>query len=289
MKEIILVGIKKLIKNPRVFAPILAYLILLGPTLYLYSGSPPETEVKIYKGAWTPHILPSAFAELKDMGMNTVFIEGSPGGVTVALIQTAHRNGLKVALTLAVIGFDPPKAEDLDLEDLNSQIVESAKLAEKYGVEFFAPLNEPENIFGEDTGRWAQDILPRIKEVYYGEVIWKGGDLRDIDLSGYDYLGFRIHPREGRTLGEYSQYVDSQLDKALAFCAGIDSCKGIMVTEFGTRERVPGIHGGNDVAGHEIVLEKGKDKAVGFFYFDEIPGVFGEWEEEICRLYKEMP
>lgn len=281
--------IKKFIKGPRVAAPILVYLILLGPTFYIYSGSPPETEVEIYKGAWLPHVLPSAFAEMKDMGMNAVFLEGSAGGPGAAAIQSAHRNGLKVAYTLAIVGFDSPSAEDLDVEALNSDIVNTAEFAERLGVEFFAPLHEPEKIFGEDTGRWAQEILPMIKEVYHGEVIWKGGDLRRDGLSGYDYLGFRIHPREGRTLEEYSQYVDSQLDKALGFCAEIDSCKGIMVTEFGTRESIPGIHGGDDVAGHEIVLEKGKGKAVGFFYFDEIPGVFGEWEEDICRWYKEMP
>lgn len=278
----------KILKNPRVFAPILAFLILLGPTIYLYSGSPPETEVQVYTGAWLPHVLPGAFAELKERGMNTVFLKGGAGSPAAASIQTAHRNGLKVAFTLAILEFDTPSAEDMDIGALNSDIIETAEFAEGLGVEFFAPLENPDSVFGEDAGRWAQEILPRIKEVYHGEVIWKAGGLMAEGLSGYDYIGFRIQPREGRTVEEYTKYVDSQLDKALGFCAEIDSCKGIMVTEFGTRERIPGIHGEDDVAGHEIVLERGKDKAAGFFYFDEIPGVFGEWEEEICRYYKEM-
>lgn len=279
--------IKRFIKSPHVFAPILAYLILLGPTFYLHSGSPPETEVQTYKGAWIPHVLPNHFSKLKEMGMDTVFLQSFAG--EPAVVQTAHRNGLKVALTLAIMGFDPPQAANLDLETFNSDIVKLAKFAEKYGVEFFAPANEPEKIFGEDTERWAQEILPKIKEVYSGEVIWKGADILDIDLSGYDYIGFRISLAGNMTPEKYTRYVDKQLDTALGFCEEIDTCKGIMVTEFGTRERVPGMHSEEDPAGaHEIVLERGKDKAVGFFYFDEVPGVFGEWEKEISKWYKEM-
>ena len=279
--------IKSFIKSPHVFAPILTYLILLGPTLYLYSGSPPETEVQTYKGAWIPHVLPSHFSKLKEMGMDTVFLQSFAGEPTV--VQTAHRNGLKVALTLAIMGFNPPQAADLDLETFNSDIVKLAKFAEKYGVEFFAPANEPEKIFGEDTSRWAQEILPKIKEVYHGKVIWKGADINGVDLTGYDYIGFRIGLPHGMTSDKYTQHVDQKLDMALNVCAETDGCQGVMVTEFGTREGVPGMHSEEDPAGaHEIVLERGKDKAVGFFYFDEVPGVFGEWEKEIGRWYKEM-
>jgi hypothetical protein len=294
MKNRIFVRIKSLIKTPRVFAPILAYLILLGPTIYIYSGSPPENEVEVYKGAWFSNVLPSAFAGMKNRGMNTVFIQGSPGGLTVALIQTAHRNGLKVALTMGIMQLDPNQAADLDLEALNSEIVELAKLAEKWGVEFFAPLNEADTVFEEDTGRWAQQILPRIKKVYHGEVIWKGADILDIDLSGYDYIGFTISPSRDSTLEEYSQFVDDMLDRALGF-AERDNLKGVMITEFATfwwmrmEEIKPGYSEEYVARAHKIVLERGKGKAVGFFYFDEIPGVFGEWEEEISRCYKEMP
>jgi hypothetical protein len=279
--------VKNFFKSPHVLAPILAYLILLGPTLYIYSGSPPETKVRTYKGAWIPHVLPSHFSKLKDMGANTVFLQSFAGEATV--VQTAHRNGLKVALTLAIMGFDTPQAADLDLETFNSDIVKLAKFAEKYGVEFFAPANEPEKIFGKDTSRWAQEILPNIKEVYNGEIIWKGADISGVDLTGYDYIGFRIGLPHGMTSDKYSRHVDQKLDIALNVCAETDGCKGVMVTEFGTRESVPGMHSEEDPAGaHEIVLERGKGKAVGFFYFDEVPGVFGEWEREIGRWYKEM-
>lgn len=278
--------IKNLLKNSHVFAPILAYLILLVPTLYIYSGSPPETEVQVYKGAWFPTVLPSAMAEMKDMGMNTVFFMGDPGAIIIATVQTAHRNGLKVALTIG-----RPQG-DFDLEVLNSNIIELAKLAEKYGVEFFAPMNEPDSIFEEDTERWAQDILPRIREVYHGEVIWKGADVRDDDLSGYDYLGFSICPVGEMTPEDYSQHFDDVLDQALAVAERYN-LKGVMVTEFGTWAWESWLgepeRSEDDIARtHEVVLERGKDKAVGFFYLDRFPGVSNKAEEVISRWYKEI-
>lgn len=180
MKEIILIWIKKLIKKPRVFAPILAYLILLGPTLYLYSGSPPETEVQVYKGAWCVFISPNLLVGLKDIGVNTVQIGGASKAfefpavkeLVVANIQTAHRNGLKVFLTLTGSVSGTLTNEKIYLEDLNSRIIEYAKIAEKYGVAFFAPLNEPEFINkypleeNKDPEKWLQEILPQIREDY---------------------------------------------------------------------------------------------------------------------------
>ena len=64
----------------------------------------------------------------------------------IANIQTAHRNGLRVALTMSKC---MPKSGDMDLEEWidleawNSRVVELARLAEEYDVEFFAPMNEP--------------------------------------------------------------------------------------------------------------------------------------------------
>ena len=294
----------------------MAYLILLGPILYLYSGSPPETEVQIYKGAWLPLVFPNSFARMKDMGMNTVFFQGfgDPPFLPfekefmVANIQTAHRNGLKVVLT---IGFIPPypKPWEVDTEALNSKIIEYARLAEKYGIEFFAPLNEPDCIFWENTARWGQEILPRIREVYHGEVIWKGSISDHIDqmlsgewptdFSGYDYIGFSITPHEGMMLEEYPQFVDNVLDTVLSF-AERDNVKGVMVTEFGAWDWGPG-HSEEEVArAFEIVFERGENKVVGFFALDPpfgmgAPGtgeqgwaIRGKIEEVIRRWYTEI-
>ena len=295
--------IRNFIKSPRVSIPIIIYLILLGPTLYLYSSSPPETKVQTYKGAWYPIVLPSHFSEMKKMGFNTIFTRGDPGEGTVNLIQAAHRNGLKVALTT---DFSGPylKGVDKDSEYWTLHIIETAKMAERYGVEFFAPSNEPN--FGEDTSKWAQEILSKIRGVYSGEVIWKGAEVRDVNLLGYDYIGFTIGMDENATSEEYSRHVDSELDKALGFCQR-DSCKGVMVTEFGSwqnhgqAEIESGIfeiilgEGKHTVPGkeditraYEIVFERGKDKAVGYFFFNEYPGVSSQFKEVIKKWYKEI-
>ena len=172
--------IKNFIKGPRIFAPILAYLILLGPTLYLYSGSPPETEAQVTKGAWCVFISPNLLAGLKDIGVNTVQIGGAADPfefpavkeLVVANIQTAHRNGLKVFLTLSPSVSMSPTKKKKSLEALNLRIIEYAKIAEEYQVEFFAPLNEPEftNYYpleeNIDPEKWVQEILPQIKEAY---------------------------------------------------------------------------------------------------------------------------
>ncbi len=299
---------------------------------FLQPVSEKEEEIYIYKGIWLPTLLiedpnqiASKMQKFKDIGGNTVFIQSFPPQpeywlerlqgrlppvllergkeilpfekeLVIANIQTAHKNGLKVALTVA--GFmpaDTPKLEEIDLEALNSKIVEYAKLAEEYDVELFAPMNEPDQIFLEKTGEWRQEILHRIQEVYHGEIIWKGAGfglpdkilskefLKEIsegpqgDFLGYDYIGFSsaLGYPEGETLEEYAQEVENIL-KYVPALAERDNSKGVMITEFVILE---GEHWSEEeiARAHEIVLEKGKGKVVGFFALDflggELPGM----------------
>ena len=262
---------------------------------------------EVYKGVWLfglpPNWLASNTQRMKDIGINTVFLEviifevdgNRVGGIdtshTVADIQAAHENGLKVALTA---GFAPkPKWEEIDVEELNSRIIELAVLAEEYDVELFAPLNEPPG----NTGNWRQEILHRIKEVYHGEVVWKGAGpgpsdkatISEIseqppgDFVGYDYIGFSsmympeefLEPEElsqyadRLTLEGYSEYVEGVLDHVLAQ-AERDGVKGVMITEFGVMHVFDqGSWNEEEVArAYEIVLEKGKGKVAGFIAFN---------------------
>ena len=284
----------------------------------------PETEkteekVYIYKGIWLPGIPPNWLAsniqEMKDMGMNTVSLaimiiqeEGNPlVGLDISYIlddiQTAHENGLKVMLTPII--YPKPRLEEKDLEALNSLIMEAAELAEEYDVELFAPLAEPATIIsGDAVGKWMQEILPGIKEVYHGEIYWSGGGVgvpdkavisqiskqSPGDFVGYDYIGVttllplseRLGPEEQLrwadrlTLEGYSQYVEGALDYRLAH-AERDNCKGIIIDEFGVMDRFfPAGSGVGDVLEEgwlseeelaralEIVFEKGKDRVDGF-------------------------
>ena len=275
----------------------------------------PSTEVQVYKGIWTPvsltnnpRKLNSDMRKLKDIGVNTIFLpldppqvedclEGLPPGsklakkvnklipirkeVAIANIQAAHRNGLKVALTMTKC---MPMAKEISLEAWDSKVIEHAKLAEKYEVEFFAPMNEPEVLFGPSaSATWGQEILPKIREVYHGNVIWKGGAVGDIlpdpgqpnstNFSGYDYIGFTLGlaSNAGMTMEDFSRQVDHSLDTIIGF-AERDNCKGVMITEF--YGLLPGAWEKNswneekEARAHEIVLEKGKGKVDGFFALD---------------------
>ena len=61
----------------------------------------------------------------------------------------------------------------------------------------FCPVNEAQLLSFEDDGdisAWAQGILPRIREVYSGEVAFlvqgSGEGVPEYDVSGYDYIAY---------------------------------------------------------------------------------------------------
>ncbi|MFH1445327.1 MAG: hypothetical protein ABIF08_02485 [Nanoarchaeota archaeon] len=339
-----------MMKNKKLILGIL--LLVVG--IVFISGCVQDSQIKIpaevdvYKGTWTPTLLSddpyklaSDMQKLKDIGMNTVFFQGAPPQVEhcleglpsdselvkkmkkiipiqeelmIANIQAAHRNGLRVALTMAKCSGGMGLEDWIDLEAWNSKVIEYARLAEEYDVEFFAPMNEPEVLFGPSaSATWGQEILPRIKEVYHGEVIWKGGSIGGIqpypmtepaptNYSGYDYIGVTISRGLGTTLEEFSPFIDYTLSTFLGF-AERDNCKGVIITEFyGTSLRELGWSEELDARAHEIVLEKGKDTVAGFFVLDflelsflgeDIPGLHGpeessKTEEVIRRWFTEL-
>ena len=238
-----------------------------------------EEEVPIYKGIWLPgmpaNTLASNIQEMKDLGLNTVslaiMIIQEDGNRLVGLdtsyvlddIQLAHENGLKVMLTPII--YPKPRLEEKDLGTLTSLTIEAAELAEEYDVELFAPLAEPNTLISGDVSKWRQEILPKVKKVYSGEIYWSNPgigsppDKTEIskiakqppgDYAGYDYIGFtsllmvseRLEPEEKiryadrLTLEGYSQHVEGALDYMLAL-AERDGCKGIIIDEFGVFDR----------------------------------------------------
>ncbi len=99
------------------------------------------------------------------------------------------------------------------------------------------------------------------------------------------------------TMEDFSQQVDHSLDTIIGF-AERDNVKGVMITEF--YGLLPGAWEKNswseekEARAHEIVLEKGKGKVVGFFALDflelsflgeDIPGLPGP---EISLKTKEV-
>jgi len=325
------------------------------PEISVPKAEKPAEEIYIYKGIWTPalliqdrHYLATNAQKLKDMGINTVFIMApAPQGeewlgkareafksspkliekfeeivpeekeIIIGAIQDAHENGLKIGLT--VVTWNPPLGMEYDEELLNAKVIEYAKLAEEYNVELFAPMGEPEKVFGGRTSEWRQEILPKVKAVYHGEITSKGPGvgLPDRELTdeffrevaqqppgqfvGYDYIGFSpmISP-EIQTLEEYPQYVEDALKYMLAQ-AERDGCKGVIIPEFGVLDG-HFLSKEESARAHEIVLEIGSkyDKVFGFFANSDflglnLPGVpefsFEEnlkTQEVIRRYFREV-
>jgi hypothetical protein len=126
--------------------------------------------------------------------------EGFPGGPPGGMPDIAKE--MRCALITA--GGEPgPISGSVDkvLDNYELVVIELAKIAEEEGADVFAPMKEAEFIIGSATkaSKWSQDILPKIKEVYSGKVLWRG-DFHDvyknsnkqIDFSGYDIIGFTI-------------------------------------------------------------------------------------------------
>ncbi len=85
------------------------------------------------------------------------------------------------------------------LKKFDEVVIKWARIAEEYGVDGFAPLNEPGKLVWDfnDASRWLQEILPEIKQVYSGQVI-AVDTMYDLgqglsmpypyDYSGYDLI-----------------------------------------------------------------------------------------------------
>lgn len=86
-------------------------------------------------------------------------------------------------------------------DQYNQVVEEMAQLAEKYQVEIFIPMNEPDYKFGQKIASdWGQVILPRVKKHYQGKVLFKAtylGKPIDINFKGYDVIGVDITPGGG--------------------------------------------------------------------------------------------
>lgn len=185
--------------------------------------------------------------ELKDLGINTQFIhafhrlDGGKLELNYIDYQTPKRldkDGAKRAIVhnillarklgLAVILFpDYHQLEDGGLskhnisDDLESRLeavaLNLAEIAEKYNVEFLVPVNQIEMILNSNgyskeetvkrTNAFYASVVPKIRQVYSGKIIYKLGgfgdwsNYDDISLVGADMFGFTgCYNRRGQDL-----------------------------------------------------------------------------------------
>jgi hypothetical protein len=222
-------------------------------------------------------------------------------------IEAAHRAGLQYCMTLQdqyllrKPGAPHVVPENLWLKFLanwNKVVLEYADLAEKYGVEMFAPLIEPDGVVGPELAlEWGQEIVSQIRERYGGKILCRsglgfeglyGGGLwvepgdflegmedepfnRAGAFRGYDYIGFTVVPtmisnwEYGDPVAEsrYRIFLNEFMDYAL-MRAEMDGCKGVIATEFG----------------EERVFEVGEEKLSGYFYWFDEPDLIEYWYKE---------
>jgi hypothetical protein len=195
----------------------------------------------------------------------------------------------------------------------NKKVLEYAEIAEKYGVELFAPMHEQDGVIGlwilHDRGsfsgynkasEWGQEILPGIKERYHGKLVWEGAfnngrlvppeqyrrvlDELYINFTGYDYIGFTTSPTFAPEEGpeEYRECVRCTID-TLSKWAERDGCEGVIAAEMTLAYAVTST-GWKDFLANDIVFEEGEGKLSGY-----IPGFGSEsWEKEgLKHWYKE--
>jgi hypothetical protein len=206
-----------------------------------------------------------------------------------ALIQRYHEAGIMVSLVVEVDyvaqlnqnmnepGAIPASkaAQTGFLDQYNLMVVSLAQFASDNGVEHFAPMNEPDRKLGAAVAsEWGQQILPLVKGVYDGKVVFKGdfetpcGD--GMDFTGYDVLGFSSSP-QAPDVEIYRGQVKTRIDNALAW-AGRDGVPAVMATEFGVWAFQGGFSEQHIASAHGVVFTEGDGRIQGFIVLDPMQG-----------------
>jgi len=316
----------RLLRSKKLLFFFLVYLTCLAVILYFFRfGSPVGEEVKVYKGivkgdktGFMGFTILFSANTLKDAGVNLVvdevpFFIDYEGNVMefpyfrqllIHNIEAAHRSGLQYCMTLQVAYLPrelgtmgvPERVWPTFLPQWNKLVLEYATLAERYGVEMFAPWVEADAAMGAEKGsEWGQEIVSQIRERYSGKILWRagftaggveglwvgdGGFAKIMEdhpfasagaFAGYDYIGFTIQPsmlvnwEYGNPEAEanYRIWMREVIDYAL-MCAERDGCSGVIATEFG----------------EDRVFEVGEGKLSGYFYWFDEPDLIEYWYKE---------
>jgi hypothetical protein len=167
--------------------------------------------------------------------------EGFPGGPPGGMPDIAR----EMMCALITAGGEPgPISGSVDkvLDSYEPVVIELAKIAEEEGADVFAPMKETEFIIGSTTkaSKWSQDILPKIKEVYSGKIVWRGdfhdaykSSSKQVDFSGYDIIGFTtLSGDPGPSNSSLKNVITGNID-TLTKWAEEDGVEEVWITEFG--------------------------------------------------------
>ncbi len=276
---------------------------------------PPSGEPAVYKGFWMPAMYlddkqqdMSSVARLKDAGANIVLLGpnakiNSAGEVRfdvpedyieTRLAELAKRYygaGIRIGFaieTLYVTSFSEgspaggPPAFPSDrasqpgfLNNYDQLVGRMAKLAQKYHVDIFSPMNEPDMKLGPAVAsKWGQEILPIVKENYSGKILWKAAgaalDRYDTNFKGYNIIGFDPTPGGGpfdQGMAQYKIALDNLIATAKSR-AQRDGVSKIMSSEFGVWGGALQWNEEQKMLAHRLVFEEGQGKLNGFIALD---------------------
>jgi len=157
------------------------------------------------------------------------------------------------------------------LDKYNKVVEEMAKIAQKYQVEMFSPLNEPDGNLGVEIAyQWNEEMLPRIKKYYKGKLYYKGdlhnGEGEKLSFKGYDVLGFMPSAPINDSGVEFRRLVAKNIANAIKW-AKRDEVPKIMVAEFGAWAGM-NLTDQAALSRYKILFEEGKGKVNGFSVID---------------------
>ncbi len=160
------------------------------------------------------------------------------------------------------------------LDKYNKLVEEMVKIAQKYQVEYFSPLNEPDGTLGIETAyKWNEEILPRIRKYYQGKLCYKGdlhnGEGEDLNFKGYDMLGYMPSPPTSDSGAEFRKLVAWTTANAIKW-AKRDGVPKVMVAEFGAWKGM-NLTENEVLARYQILFEEGQGKINGFAVIDPPP------------------
>lgn len=272
----------------------------------------PTGNVSVYKGFWMPCSFMQDSCQpmndvklLKEMGVNIIGIApnitiNSKGEVSIPpmdfvekrlsqITNTYYKAGIRVFIS-PELGFSEnlgpamgePKPIPKDaaanpsfLDKYDLIIIDLAKLAEKYHVEMFSPMNEPDMKLGNSVASaWAQKILPEIRRNYNGKVLWKVGRGdnagKEVTFRNYDVLGIDFTAPggdEAQSLANFPSLTKGIIDQALLW-AKRDDINTLLLTEVGVWGGSRNFSDQGKATVHRIIFEEGQGKVQGFIFLD---------------------
>jgi hypothetical protein len=171
--------------------------------------------------------------------------EGNEEKGYINMIRKAHNAGLAVFLEMDPVYLKnnefapvPEEIKETFMENIRDECIHWAEIAEQEKVEVFSPFNEPTTVIGvEDAIKWAEEILPLIKQRFNSDIIIKfagegPGDFSQYgSIEGYDYVAFDIYAIDVSEQ-EFMSYLDTVIANANSYVENY-SLKGYIFGEMG--------------------------------------------------------